>query len=217
MSRRKGKDGLTPDEQALWDHAAATMKPLRKAKPRVIDGADEAAFEPVAVKVRSRPKVHDAPAMPGTKASSRATVIPERASPARAPDLAAFDRKSARRIRAGRIEIEARIDLHGMRQDEAHGALVRFLRSAASKGARWVLVITGKGAPQRRGWHEDDSVSDGGGWLDGRVEARGVLRRNVPRWLSEPELRLLVVSYTQASAAHGGEGAIYIQLRRRDR
>lgn len=206
---RRTKTGLSDEEQELWDHAAASMKPLRRPKGRVLDGADEAVFEPVAVKARKKGKgIAVAVALPGLPA---APVVVKK--PAKTAELAAFDRKSARRIRSGQIEIDARIDLHGMYQDEAHAVLRRFLFSCYSNGARWVLVITGKGTPRRTGWFSDDGdphVHD-----HGRDEPRGVLRRNVPRWLGEPELRAIVVSYTQAAIGHGGEGAMYVQLRRR--
>ena len=206
---RRTKTGLSEEEQELWDHAAASMKPLRKAKGRVLDGADEAVFEPVAVKARKKAKIVDGlAALPGLPAAPAVAK-----KPAKTPELAAFDRKSARRIRSGQIEIDARIDLHGMYQDEAHAALRRFLFSCYSNGARWVLVITGKGAPRRTGWFSDDG--DPHHRDLGRDEPRGVLRRNVPRWLGEPELRAIVVSYTQAAIGHGGEGAMYVQLRRR--
>ncbi|MEQ1697382.1 MAG: Smr/MutS family protein [Hyphomicrobiaceae bacterium] len=206
---RRIKTGLSEEEQELWDHAAASMKPLRRSKGRVLDGVDEAVFEPVAVKARKKGKtVEGVQALPGLPA------VPAVAkTAAKTPDLAAFDRKSARRIRSGQIEIDARIDLHGMYQDEAHAALRRFLFSCYSNGARWVLVITGKGAPRRTGWFFDDG--DAHTRDHGRDEPRGVLRRNVPRWLGEPELRAIVVSYTQAAIGHGGEGAMYVQLRRR--
>jgi DNA-nicking Smr family endonuclease len=115
--------------------------------------------------------------------------------------LAALERRQARRLRSGQVEIEARLDLHGMRQSDAHAALRRFLLACHARGVRWALVITGKGATARGG-------------ASGEHE-RGVLRRNVPRWLAEPELRAIVISYTAAAAPHGGEGALYVQLRRR--
>ncbi len=138
----------------------------------------------------------------------RVPAPPAKAAPP--PPLAALDRRKARRIGSGRIEVEARIDLHGLRQSEAHSALNRFLLAQHAKGHRWVLVITGKGAPRGRSEEPDDAGYGGG-------EERGVLRRNVPRWLAEPELRAIVVGFTAAAIRHGGEGALYVQLRRRDR
>lgn len=98
------------------------------------------------------------------------------------------------RVARGKEAIDGRLDLHGLTQSEAHAALLRFLRMATARDARLVLVITGKGA---RGEGE-----------------RGVLKRQVPQWLSLPEFRALVVGFEQAHLAHGGEGALYIRVRR---
>jgi DNA-nicking Smr family endonuclease len=132
-----------------------------------------------------------------------ATAAPAVSHQKKVPPLADFDAKKARRIASGRVDIDARIDLHGMRQTEAHEALVAFLITAQARGHRIVLVITGKGGPPVR----DEAHGDPWG------RERGVLKRNVPRWLEEPELRRIVVSHTAASQKHGGEGALYIQLR----
>lgn len=90
-----------------------------------------------------------------------------------------------------------------MRLAEAHGALARFLLAHHARGARWVLVITGKGG--RAAGRSD--------WTD-RSE-RGALRREVPVWLAEPQLRAIIVTFRHAAIAHGGDGALYIQLRRK--
>jgi DNA-nicking Smr family endonuclease len=210
-SGRGTKAALTNEEQALWDHASQSMKPLRKPKGRVLDGADGAALEPVvaSAKARGKPGLDGLPGLPKKPVLQP---VPARVVAQVAPELAAFDRKSAKRLRAGHIEIDARLDLHGMYQDEAHAALRRFLLAGYANGARWMLVITGKGAPRRSGWFGENGEANACG---GYEEARGVLRRNVPRWLCEPDLRAIVVSYTQAAIAHGGEGAIYVQLRKR--
>jgi DNA-nicking Smr family endonuclease len=80
------------------------------------------------------------------------------------------------------------------------------LLSCFSRGLRWVLVITGKGGPRRP--RDDDGYGE---------SERGILRKNVPHWLAEPELRTVVVSFTTAAIPHGGEGALYVQLRNPDR
>ncbi len=192
---------LSKEDEALWEHTAATLKPLRERKGRHhpgVVGADEAA--PFTPKTRDGRKTGAGVPHGATKAPAK----PQPAPPAKraTPGLADFDRKAARRLRQGQIEIEARIDLHGMRQQEAHGALRRFLLSCFGRGVRWVLVITGKGGPRK--------VQDEEGWS---LSERGVLRKNVPIWLAEPELRPIVVSFTTAAVPHGGEGALYIQLR----
>ena len=98
-----------------------------------------------------------------------------------------------------------------MRQSEAHSALRVFLFQCVAKGHRMVLVITGKGRdsslttdPGRLGPFVHEGTSD-----------RGVLRRNVPLWLAEPDLRSIVVGHMPAHIRHGGEGALYVQLRRK--
>ena len=96
------------------------------------------------------------------------------------------------RVAKGKHAIDARLDLHGFTQHEAHSILLRFLRSAHDRDARLVLVITGKGR---------------GGEI-------GVLRRQVPQWLGLPEFRSIVVGFEDAAIAHGGEGALYIRVRR---
>ena len=101
--------------------------------------------------------------------------------------VASLDRKASRLLGRGRVRIDARIDLHGMTQDTAHRALQGFLHRARQNGTRYVLVITGKS---------------------------GVLNRMVPLWLGEPALRAHVGAVTTAAARHGGEGALYIRLRR---
>jgi DNA-nicking Smr family endonuclease len=123
--------------------------------------------------------------------------------------LDSIDRRRARKLAAGRAEIEARLDLHGMRQSEAHVALRAFLFACHAKGLRNVLVITGKGSAL-----DGDATSHAHSW--GQRD-RGILKRSVPRWLAEPELRPIVVGYTAAHSRHGGEGALYLQLRRRER
>ncbi|MGI9388123.1 MAG: Smr/MutS family protein [Methyloligellaceae bacterium] len=117
--------------------------------------------------------------------------------------LGTFDRRQLRQIASGREDIEARLDLHGLRQREAYQALRAFLFSAQSAGKRIVLVITGKGSGQTDA--ETDLLAE---------RERGVLKRLVPQWLGEDGFRALIVSYSTANARHGGDGALYIRLRR---
>lgn len=105
-----------------------------------------------------------------------------------------LDRPTLDRLAKGRLPIEGRVDLHGMTQSEAHGLLLSFLARAHAGGVRYVLVITGKGP---------------GG--------EGVLRRQVPAWLATPPFRALVSSHDHAARGHGGSGALYVRLRRRER
>lgn len=121
--------------------------------------------------------------------------------PASLPSLAQLDRRMRQRLARGQAGVDAAIDLHGMRQAEAHRALHGFLQRCQRDGAKLVLVVTGKG--------------------EGRDEygfaAQGVLRRGVPLWLRAPDWRSLVVGFEEASRQHGGAGALYVRLRRLDR
>lgn len=215
--RRKTHAHLSDEDRALWNHVARSVSAPRRAKSRVPDvpgldplSASESAVSLLQQQLKSESSLSE-PAAAGKKrktAQSSPLAPPDLPHPTRqkTPPLADFDRKAVRRIRSGRIEIEARLDLHGMRQDEAHWALRSFLGGCQARGLRWVLVITGKG--RAAGDHEPAAPVHLG-------EGRGVLRRSVPRWLAEPDLRSLIVSYTTAALHHGGEGALYIQLRAR--
>jgi DNA-nicking Smr family endonuclease len=112
-----------------------------------------------------------------------------------APQLEPFDRRLKQRLARGTAPIDARIDLHGKTQSAAYAQLLSFLRRAQAEGAKFVLVITGKGA-------RDDGSE------------RGVLKRQVPHWLELPEFRGYVVGFEHAHATHGGAGALYVRIRR---
>ena len=103
------------------------------------------------------------------------------------------------KLARGQRPIDAAIDLHGMRQEQAHHALHAFLLGAQAQGASVVLVVTGKGS---------------GDGFDG---GSGVLKRVVPHWLHAPDWRALVIGYEEAGRPHGGGGALYVRLRKRER
>ena len=214
MKKPVGKGGRkepVSDDHEIWWQAAATVEPLKRGKPRVHPASTGAMPEtPVPTpKVLSKPDTRmpsKASSAGSTAAAQSAPASRTKTTPNAPPELATFDRKNIRKIRGGRAEIEARVDLHGMRQDEAHGALRAFLGRCHSRGLRFVLVITGKG--------KTASGTDG---ISPEARDRGVLKRNVPRWLEEPDVRSIVVSYTTAAIRHGGEGALYVHLRSKDR
>jgi DNA-nicking Smr family endonuclease len=141
-----------------------------------------------------------APDRPARQASPQ-SARQERADATQPPALAQFERRLRQRVARGQTSIDARLDLHGMTQTQAHAALLRFLTKAQAQGAKLALVVTGKGAGAARS----------------AAFERGVLRRHVPLWLSLPEFRRFVVSFEQAHGSHGGEGALYLRLRRRAR
>ena len=108
-------------------------------------------------------------------------------------DAPGLDKRSAQKLKRGQMEIEARLDLHGFRQEGAHKALTSFIAESYIAGKRCVLVVTGKG-----------QVSEGG----------GVLRTNVPRWLNQTPNRARILSFAHATPVDGGTGALYILLKR---
>ena len=136
-------------------------------------------------------------------AAPKAAASPKRIVPARIvapskpapPPLAPIGRRERSHLSRGRKEIDARLDLHGMTQTRAHRALFGFLQRAHHDGLTFVLIITGKGKL-------------------GAESERGVLRRQVPQWLGLPEFRSLVVGFEEAHIGHGGEGALYVRVRR---
>lgn len=215
--RTASDTGLLSDEdRRLWDHLARSVDAVAGRQGRVLPSFDEHRFElhgtPPARHGPSaaHPNAQAGSTKPAPSRLSSSTQTSSKAAPHRSPSLADFDQRSARKIRAGRIEIEARLDLHGMRQDQAHGALRTFLLRSQARGLRWVLVITGKGEFARDETGGRHGPAD---WLF--APPRGVLRRNVPMWLAEPDLRSIIVSFTSAAVHHGGDGALYVQLRSR--
>jgi len=180
MSRK-----LTDEERALWDNLRRSVRPLSEKRVKRGKGEGPSAKAPATEKPQPAPPPARKPA------SSQPTTPPAKPGPALAP----LEERTRRRLARGLAEVEARIDLHGMRQERAFHALVAFLKKAQARGDRVVLVVTGKG---RAG-----------------EEGRGVLRQQVPAWLSRSDLRDLVVGWGEASRRHGGGGALYVRVRRR--
>lgn len=185
MTKRSRARQLSPEEKRLWSHVARHVKPM--AGKRL----------PPEPEPESKPATGPAPQMAAL--TPALPPLPPQPKPA-LPPLAPVERKTLQALRRGRKDVDSVIDLHGMRQEEAHFALLRFLHQAQSSGYGLVLVITGKG---------------GAAAGHGLFEERGVLRRMVPHWLRLPDLRPLVIGFEEASPQHGGSGALYVRLRRR--
>jgi DNA-nicking Smr family endonuclease len=117
-----------------------------------------------------------------------------------------LDGRTAERLRRGLLEPRAKLDLHGCTKDVAHRALLAFLRNAQTRGHRLVLVVTGRGVPK------DDEAAFS---FDDSRGPRGVLKAAVPRWLNEPEFANIIAGTSAAHRRHGGDGALYIYLRRK--
>ena len=209
--RRGARPRLTDEDRSLWERVASTIDPRRRGKPRTPEVEAPPDPDGAAGRATSMPasprgaNVAAGPAPPKAPISRQATA-PAKLEPPRkraSPPLPTVDRRQARRIASGSTVIEARLDLHGLTQAAAHGRLISFLQGSAARGLKTVLVITGKGAPRER--------HPGRG---GERDDHGVLRRAVPRWLAEPPLRALVISFQTAAPRHGGEGALYVLIRR---
>lgn len=191
MSRR---DDLSPDDRRLWARVSGSVTPKVARKSRLIIPG---AVEP------------EPPAAPHPEAGAKAAKAPPKfvkpkpaivpvASPP--PPVSARGRgapeelepRRKRRLSRERDPIEAKIDLHGYGRFQAQDALTAFLLGAQARGYRSVLVVTGQG---RRG-------------------GTGVIRASVHEWLAAPGLRTVVSGFAPAARHHGGDGALYVTLRR---
>jgi len=210
MARAEGKPSaarkaparraVTPDEQALWhtvmgetERLAPPLPRPAKPAPRVAKRPPLAAEDPGAAKQAATFVVERRP-LAATSGSPAAGSLRGR--------LPGLDKRSALRLMRGQLPLEDRLDLHGMTQAEAWRALDSYLARSARSGKRCVLVITGKGAARDR----DDGVMP-----DRPV---GILRRSVPQWLEQEPNRTRVVAHCTAQAKDGGDGALYVLLRR---
>jgi DNA-nicking Smr family endonuclease len=172
---------LSDEEIALWTEVARSVARRRGA-------VLPAPSSPVRA---ARP-----PAPPSTSPEPSAA----RPTKPSAPPLAPIERRLKRDLSRGRAAIDGALDLHGLTQAEAHQALRDFLRHSQARGARLVIVVTGKGG----------AIDESGGWPN----ERGVLKRVTPQWLRELDLRSVVLGFEEAGRAHGGSGALYVRLRR---
>ena len=201
MSKRRP----TQAELELWQLIAKTAEPLpsRRRKRRAVEAEAEAAAA-----ATSSAKTAKKPDKAGkAKAVSVLPPAPPAIPLAKVHDLShgvtvGIDRRQADRFRQGRLEIDGKIDLHGRTQAEAHDALHAFIHRAHRAGKRCLLVITGKGGVKLAGTGSGDE------------RTRGILRQAVPRWLNEPGLRRYILAFDHARPQHGGEGALYVLLKR---
>ena len=181
------KRGLSEEESALWESVAKQVKPLRK-RHRAL----KPPVAPPEIEAKASSRSVSKPVASPKPPAPAPIVSPPKPEP---PPLAPIGRRERSHLSRGRKEIDARLDLHGMTQTRAHRALFAFLQRAHHDGLTFVLVITGKGRM-------------------GSESERGVLRRQVPHWLGLPEFRTLVVGFEEAGIGHGGEGALYVRVRR---
>jgi len=179
------KRRVTPDELELWRHVARSVRPIKSRR-------------------RAAAPKEEAPSAPAPKSKAGKPAAPVAApklkppAPAKRHELThglshGIDRRQAARFRKGKLAIDGTIDLHGRTQQVAHDDLLAFLKRAHAAGKRNLLVVTGKGMTNSK---------------------VGILRQAVPRWLNEPAFRSLVLAFDYAEPQHGGEGALYVLVKR---
>lgn len=195
MSKRPPRR-LRPDEEEIWNRVAKTANPLRRSSlPAPID---------VSPPPRQPKKPEKEPILPFRIGSETRADRTHDLQPSLTDRLVqapvAMDRKAFGKLKRGKLKPEGRLDLHGMTLAQAHPALNRFILGAHAQGKRLVLVITGKGKDR-----------DQGGPIPERL---GVLRHQVPHWLSIPPLASVVLQVSTANLRHGGSGAYYVYLKR---
>ncbi|GIL40725.1 Smr/MutS family protein [Roseiterribacter gracilis] len=182
------KRAASDDEKALWRAVTHDVKPLARPRRVRITAKTEAAAPPPPP---APPAKQSKPAKPAKHAATM-TAPPKPAPPAKPnPGL---DRATEAKFRAGKMAIAAKLDLHGLTQREAHGELLAFLESAVRAGRRCVLVITGKGPGS---------------------PSQGILKRAVPRWIASSSAAGQILATSTAQPKHGGDGALYVLLRRK--
>ena len=208
---RRGRR-LSAGETRLWDAIAKLVTPLPgRATPipeavptpvpatATMPALTAPILKPTAPPIAKKPRAKKPPPKPASEPPRPATALPYQAPPQSHVPSAGLERTAKVGLRRGRLAIDARIDLHGMVQAEAHAALTGFLLRARAAGHAYVLVVTGKG-----GSRYGEAFAE-----------RGVLRRSVPHWLRGPDLHGIVLGFEEAARHHGGGGALYVRLRRR--
>jgi DNA-nicking Smr family endonuclease len=178
---------ISDDERVLWREVTRSVAPLRRRRAKIGRDTPELA-------VAEKPEPPRKRALATKSAAPVRKVTPPVPAP---PPLMPLERRMKQRLARGSQTIDARIDLHGRTQEQAHAALLRFVQKCQANGAKVALVITGKG-----------------GSTGNFAGERGVLRRQVPLWLHLPEFRSYVLAVEEAHGAHGGAGALYVRLRR---
>ena len=191
---KKSKPSVSKAEKLLFERVLSDVKPIENI-PHFISSGQVAVKIPLRIKNTERKNMN-------TQTKSKAPLKPlflNNFLPGRAPGL---DRSLANKLAKGRFTIQGKLDLHGMTQRQAHAALIEFIQTAFNDRKRNLLVITGKGRPKTEGE------------VAGYEKREGILKSIVPKWLDEPPLRGLVLAATTSQRGDGGDGALYVLLRK---
>jgi DNA-nicking Smr family endonuclease len=211
---RLGPAADGPDEgddgERLWKKIAEGVKPLKETKHKRHAPPAPAEGEPARAAPRSRAQAEGAASGPAPRLTFKSAAIKEGPPPLVPGQLAGLDRRSGEKLRKGQMPVEAKLDLHGMTQEGAHASVARFIEAQHAAGARCVLIVTGKGGKSADPFQPKA--------VPGRFTfsaGRGILKEALPRWLNEPRLRSHIIAVQPASRAHGGDGAVYVLLKRK--
>lgn len=197
---KRGKRGLTDEDKALWNRVAATANPMdRRGAPTILEPPKPSGTKSQHPTPEKTPEPVPAFRI-GEKATKTASASPPSSQETPQPPIR-MDHGTHKRMARGKLKPEGRLDLHGMTLSEAHPALIKFIFQAYETQKRLVLVITGKGKDR-----------DAGGPIPIR---RGILRHQVPAWLTTPPLSAMILDIREAHQRHGGSGAFYVYLKRR--
>jgi DNA-nicking Smr family endonuclease len=176
---------LTDDDLQTWQYVSRTVTPL-PGREIILEPWEEEIIATPENKP-SQEELEKLVASRDSKPKTKAELPYIKHS-----ETTGVDKATAKRLKSGKFPVEARLDMHGRTQDEALDGLRYFIRAAFEMDKRCVMVITGKG-----------------------IGGDGILKNQVPRWLNNPGLREYVLSFSYATAPHGGEGALYILIKKR--
>ena len=186
--------GGEKDDAHEWGKAVKDVRPLSPSnKGMATKGTTGAKVPSRSIRERNSPATTE-------RAASTRTA-------SRAPPNPGIDRRTAQRLREGRMEIDGRIDLHGMTLAQAHQAVSTFILRMIAAEKRCLLIITGKGQQKTDHRHPEDRA-----WYE---QPRGQIRQTLPLWLGDASLAPYILSTSPARPEHGGSGAVYVLLRRK--
>jgi len=196
MARRRSSGQPALRDWHLWTEVTRSVSPL--VPPRPAPAAPAPDTPP--------PRAGETQTPPSWSPQSRASHSQQAEALTRAtrlrpetPPGRVIEPGMRRRLTRGHLPIDATIDLHGLRQHEAHAALCRFVAARHARGDRTLLVITGKGLKRAE---------------PGQIVQKGVLRAMLPIWLGEKSIAPMIAGWEQSAQVHGGEGAWYVRLKR---
>jgi DNA-nicking Smr family endonuclease len=180
---------LNPEDKRLWEFVTRSVTPLKERRHSADDALAELAEKPIKTKL----KYSAVEALP-TPVKKEAPAL----KPLHVGTAVDLDAATAKKFKRGKMPVDARLDLHGLTLAQAHAALISFIRTQAERGARSVIVVTGKGSPNAE-------------------RPTGKIKAELIHWLNAGSVRPYILAVNEATPRQGGSGAVYVLLKRRDR